>query len=246
MTVGELVYKQAVEQGYNPAFAKGLVSPLNNALESYRKLSETMQEPMRRALEATHSMSEAIKPQMESLRKLSEISLPEMPTMPALPSSVYDERDEFILPEFNTVQDVRIVNAEDLSDTSTAEGDQSLTASYLLPNKATWESLLIKFLDGHVVKVSYPGMKSEKFDFKDMGFLNRKTMRPDMKWVLLKAIADNDGSWTNEKWNAKFGRNVKYELNEKLKRFFGMKESPIPHYTKKYGYRALFTIQPDR
>jgi hypothetical protein len=103
--------------------------------------------------------------------------------------------------------------------------------------------LSIKFLDGHVVKVEYPGMKTKKFDFKDMGFLNGKTMRPNMKWVLLLAIARSEGALTSADWDRRFGRNVKYELNEGLKRFFGMDEPPIPHYTKKNGYRPLFTLK---
>ena len=42
------------------------------------------------------------------------------------------------------------------------------------------------------------------------------------------------------------GRNVKYELNEGLKKFFNMSTNPIPHYTKKRGYQTLFAIKSDR
>jgi len=247
MTVGELVYKQAVEQGYNPNLAKGLISPLNNAMESYSKLSETLHEPMKRAAEVAYSMAETLRPQMEAMNRLSKISFPEMPTLPAIPSHFYDEENELVLPVLTRpVQDVRIVNAEDLVAAPTEQQVQVVTASYILPKNATWESLLIKFLDGHVVKVSYPGMETKKFDFKDMGFLNGKTMRPDMKWALLYAIADNDGSLTNKKYNPKLGRNVKYELNKKLMSFFGMDNPPIPHYTKKRGYEVKFIIKSDR
>lgn len=247
MTVGELVYKQAVEQGYSPNLVKGLVPSLNNALESYRKLSETMQEPMRRAAEVAHSMSETLKPQMEAMSRLSKISFPEMPTLPAIPSHFYDEEDELVLPALTRpVQDVRIVNAEDFVAASAEQKVQVVTASYILPENAVWEALLIKFLDGHIVRVSYPGMETKKFDFKDMGFLNGKTMRPDMKWALLYAIADNDGALTKDRWSRKFGRNVKYELNKKLMNFFGMDNPPIPHYTKQRGYQPLFTVKPDR
>lgn len=248
MTVGELAYKQAIEQGYNPNFAKGLISPLNNALESYRKLSETiLSEPMKRAIEATRSMAETLRPQMEAMNRLSKISFPEMPTLPAIPSHFYDEEDEFTLPVITRpVQDVRIVNAEDLVATPVAREVQVVTASYLLPKNAQWGSMLIEFMDGHFIRASYPGKKSEKFDYKDMGFLNRKTLRPDRKWELLRAIAENDGALTKENWDYRFYRNVKYELNKKLMRFFGMDTPPIPHYTKKRGYEVRFIIKSDR
>jgi len=237
MTVGELVYKQAIEQGYNPDLFKGLVSPLNKALASYREAFERLKEPIDRASSAIDS----IRPQIETIQKMK---LPDLSGV--IPSYMYDEQGEFDLPEFNNVQDVRIINTEEISNTSETKENELVLYSYKLPKNATWESLYIKFLDGFVVKVEYPGMKTKKFDFKDMGFLNGKTMRPNLKWVLLQAIAGNEGALTNVSWDKKFGRNVKYELNEGLKKFFGMDTPPIPHYTKKYGYRPLFTIKSDR
>lgn len=237
MTVGELVYKQAIEQGYNPDLFKGLVSPLNKAMESYREAFEKMKEPLRRANLAIDSM----RPQIEAIQKMK---LPNMSEI--FPAYMHDEQGELILPEFNNVQDVRIINAGEISNTSKEKEDEFVLCSYKLPKGATWESLYIKFLDGYVVKVEYPGMKTKKFDFKDMGYLNGKTMKPNLKWVLLQAIAGNEGALTNVSWNKKFGRNVKYELNEGLKRFFGMDTPPIPHYTKKHGYRPLFTIKSDK
>lgn len=237
MTVGELVYKQAIEQGYNPDLFKGLVSPLNNAMESYKKVFESLKEPLSRV----NSAVDSIRPQMEAMQKLK---LPDMSGV--VPAYMYDEQGEFTLPEFNKVQDVRIINAGELAHASQTKESEFVLCSYKLPKGATWESLYIKFLDGYVVKVEYPGMKTKKFDFKDMGFLNGKTMRPNLKWVLLQAIAGNEGALTNASWDKKFGRNVKYELNEQLKRFFGMDTPPIPHYTKKHGYRPLFTIKSDR
>jgi hypothetical protein len=141
------------------------------------------------------------------------------------------------------VQKVEVINAGEIVNTSKQKEDEFVLCSYELPKNATWESLNIKFLDGFVVKVEYPGMKTKRFDFKDMGFLNGKTMRPNLKWVLLQAIAGSEGALTNAKWDGRFGRNVKYELNEGLKKFFGMDTPPIPHYTKKHGYKPLFTLK---
>ena len=240
MTVGELVYQTAIKEGYNPTFAEGLISPLNNAVEAYQKVFETIREPMKNVA----SMVEHIRPQIEAI---SKIQFPTLPTLPTMPSSFYDEDDEFTLPALTRpIQEVYIVNPEDIAITPTRQVHKYVIASYQLPGNAQWESLEIQFVDGHFVKVSYPKMESKKFDFKDMGFLNTKTNCPDLKWKLLKEMADNGGALTSGKWDRLYGRNVKYELNERLKEFFGMKENPIPHYTKKNGYWAKFTLRGDR
>jgi hypothetical protein len=237
MKVGELVYKQAIEQGYNPDLFKGLVSPLENIMESYRKVYESLREPLARVTLAVDS----IQPQIEAIQRMNLSSNYEL-----IPAYMHNEQGELTLPKLNKVQDVRIINAREIAQVPTKDEGESFLCSYKLPKNATWESLYLKFLDGHVIKVEYPGMKTRKFDFKDMGFLNGKTMRPNLKWVLLQAIAGSEGALTNANWDKKFGRNVKYELNEKLKTFFGMNMPPIPHYTRKRGYRPLFTIKSDK
>ena len=157
---------------------------------------------------------------------------------------MYDEEGQFSLPEFvRPVQEVRIVNPEDIAIGPTNRRSEYVIATYLLPQNAKWDNLDIHFVDGHFVRVSYPGLKSKKFDFKDMGFINTKTNSPDLKWKLLRMMADNNGALTNEKWDRRFSRNVKYELNERLKEFFGMKDNPIPHYNKRDGYKANFSLR---
>lgn len=237
MTVGELVYKQAIEQGHNPDLFKGLVSPINKAMESYKKVFESLKEP----LSQVNSAVESMRPQIEAVQKMR---IPDMTGI--LPSYMYDEQAEFTLPEFNKVQDVRIINTDEITSAPKEKENNFVLSSYRLPKNAKWESLYIKFLDGHVVKVEYPGMKTRRFTFSEMGFLNGKTMKPNLKWVMLQAIAGSEGALTNANWNRDFGRNVKYELNEGLKKFFGMDTPPIPHYTKQNGYQPLFTLKSDR
>ncbi|MDP3999784.1 MAG: hypothetical protein Q8P76_04340, partial [bacterium] len=92
MTVGELVYQQAIESGYNPTFAKGLVSPLNNAVEAYQKVFEHMREP----LKTVSSVIESVRPQMEAMAKLSIPSISQL-TMPTLPA-IFNEENELFIP----------------------------------------------------------------------------------------------------------------------------------------------------
>jgi len=259
MTVGELVHKQAIEAGYSPAFASTLISPANDAFKALRELSGTLEKPMKMMAEVAKSIQPQLKiiEEMnlpEKLKYLQEpiagITLPEIVAQRSslIPDSFYNEDNELLIPQFtNPVQEVRIVNVEEIAGINNTKREKEyLVGSYHLPQNAVWESLEIKFIDGHFVKVSYLGMESKKFDYKDMGFINMKTMKPDRKWELLLKIADNGGALTNAKWNRMFGRNVKYELNDGLKRFFNMTSNPIPHYTKKNGYRVLFTLRSDK
>ena len=243
MTVGELIEQQALAAGYSPSSAKALVFPVNEAAKTMSELSVTLEKPMKMMAE----MAESIKPQLEVLK---DIKFPDISNYKSsfIPDSFYNEQNELLVPQFiNPVQEVRIVNVEDLTGLSNAKREKEyLVGSYHLPQNAVWESLDIQFMDGHFVKVSYIGMESKKFDYKDMGFINMKTIKPDLKWKLLLAIANNGGALTNAKWEREFGRNVKYELNEGLKRFFNMSTNPIPHYTKKHGYKALFTLRPEK
>ena len=242
MTVGELIEQQALAAGYSPSSAKALVFPVNEAAKTMGELSATLEKPMKMMAE----MRESIKPQLEVLKG---IKFPDISNYKSswIPDSFYNEQNELLVPQYiNPVQEVRIVNLDEITGTNAKREKEYLVGSYHLPQNAVWESLDIQFMDGHFVKVSYIGMESKKFDYKDMGFINMKTIKPDLKWKLLLTIANNGGALTNAKWEREFGRNVKYELNEGLKRFFNMSTNPIPHYTKKHGYRTLFTLRPEK
>ena len=240
MTVGELVYQQAIDAGHipNSTTLKGFISPITTMMEkmeSYQQAFEKMTIP----LAHTKRVCDSVKAQGEALSKIK------VPKLPPIPSHFYGTDEEMSFPSFRNVQDVRVINSEELPSTPTRQENKLVAVSYKLPQNATWESLDIKFIDGHFVKVSYPNMKSQKFDYKDMGFVNMKTTKPDLKWELFKAIAENGGALINSNWDRKFGRNVKYELNEGLKKFFDMDTPPIPHYNKKRGYEPLFSLRND-
>jgi hypothetical protein len=226
MTVGELVAKQMKEEKSSVTFPEGSIPIVaKEALKSLADVKEKIEKPLLKQLETVKSVYGNIAPQLERIAEMNKII-----------------QENYIIPE-RRIQSVRIVNSEDIMPRSDKKEKTVVVASYTLPKKAVWESLSIQFVDGHIVKVSYPGMKSQKFDFKDMGFMNTKTNKPDMKWTLLRIMAEHDGALTKSNWNKKFGRNVKYELNEGLKKFFGMNSNPIPHYTKKNGYEALFLLK---
>lgn len=235
MTVGELVYQQ-MKDGYTPTLplSDGFISTLNRTAEESQKLVETLRKPF----EHMQRTLETMRPHLEAIENMRTIARPALPFMPAL----YEDADDDVIEMGlnNSVQEYVIDNPA-----ATAKSERPL-GSYRLPSNAQWESLEFTFLDGHVVRVSYPGMDSMKFTYTEMGFVNERTMEPDMKWKMLKEIADRGGSLTKDGWDRRFHRNIKYELNEGLKRFFGMTENPIPRYTRRDGYMTLFVIRGDR
>ena len=138
---------------------------------------------------------------------------------------------------------------DELKDLNSEIGDKRKTvirASYPLPEGAKWGKLTMRFVDGHTVKVSYEGLPTKSFDYKDMGFSDQKKNNPNIKWNFLRVLANNNGNLTNLNFDRRFNRNAKYEINETLKSFFNMTENPIPKYTKRDGYISLFRIIPEK
>lgn len=174
------------------------------------------------------SVKETIRKPLESFKALQEDLLSPRTQLVYHRPVEYDIRDEL----------VRLNEKFDQKNNKSRE-------SYPLPIDAKWCKLKVKFFDGHTIKVSYEGMPTKTFDYKDMGFLDKKTNNPDTKWNFLRAIAENQGSLNNSKFNRKFSRNAKYELNSRLKSFFCMNEDPITRYNKVDGYRVLFNISSD-
>lgn len=235
MTVGELVYQQ-MKDGYTPTFplSDGFISTLNRTAEESQKLVETLRIPM----ENMQRMMENIRPRLEAMNSI----IPRMTPQPFIPAIYEDEDEDLIIPALNGA--VQAYTVED-TDAAPANPERALS-SYTLPGNARWEEVEIQFIDGHTVRVSHPAMTTMKFTYMEMGFLNERTMKPDMKWEMFREIADRGGYLTNDYFNPRYHRNIKYELNEVLKRFFGMSENPIPRYTKRNGYMTLFVIRGDR
>ena len=235
MTVGELIYQQ-MKDGYVPtaSLSSGFISTLQRTAEASQKLTETLRVPM----ENMQRVMERLQPQLDAMSKIQIVPKIAPPFIPSL----YEGADEDVIIAGlnNSVQEYIVEDAPIVTD------NKYVTASYKLPGNAVWESLHMQFIDGHVVRVSYPGKESKRFDFKDMGFVNERTMRPDMKWEMLRTIADRGGALTKEHWDFRLHRNIKYELNEGLKQFFGMTKNPIPRYTRRHGYTTLFVIRGDR
>jgi hypothetical protein len=225
-----------MKDGYTPTFplSDGFISTLNRTAEESQKLVETMRKPF----EHMQRTLETMRPHLEAMNSI----IPRMTPQPFIPSLYEDEDEDLIIPALNGAVQTYVV--ED-PNAVPAKPERALS-SYTLPGNARWEEVEIQFTDGHTARISYPGLPTMKFTYTEIGFVNERTMLPDRKWEMLREIADRGGSLTKDSWDRRFHRNIKYELNEGLKRFFGMTTSPIPRYTRRDGYSTLFVIRGDR
>ena len=70
-----------------------------------------------------------------------------------------------------------------------------------LPANAKWEDITIKFVDGHNVDIKCKN-KTSRSDYKEMGFEDSKSRRPNKQWELLQRLAENNGEISWEKFAA--------------------------------------------
>lgn len=209
------------------------IKELNNS-NIFKEAQKTLKEHAERMAEITKEMH----PYLEKIKDLQSRNKYELEGDILLLKS-NKTKEHLILEELEEIK-------SDLKDIKDSKKVKVVRESYPLPEGATWEKLYIKFVDGHTVKVRYEDLPQKTFDYKDMGFLDRKTNNPDNKWGFILRLAENNGRITNLRYNKKFNRNTKYEVCKRLKNFFRIEESPINNYTKKEGYLALFNISPER
>lgn len=70
-----------------------------------------------------------------------------------------------------------------------------------LPVDAKWEDVTIKFVDGHNVDIKCKN-KTMRSDYKEMGFEDSKSRRPNKQWEMLQQLAENHGEISWEKFAA--------------------------------------------
>jgi len=110
-----------------------------------------------------------------------------------------------------------------------------------------WDEILIKFIDGHNVKIKIRDEVYNK-DYKEMGFDDSKTKKPDKQWALLKILSKNRGSisWGDSEATKKI-KKTKQLLSDGLKNYFEKSDDPFRKYKKGsgFGYEIKIELLPD-
>jgi len=119
--------------------------------------------------------------------------------------------------------------------------------SLLLPPETKWESITIKFKDGHDVDILIPGRsKAIQSSYIEMGFQNLKTRRSNNQWRLLIILANNHRklSWNNPEAKDNL-KKQKQLLSEKLKKYFNLVEDPFRLYREEKLYEIKLNLIPE-
>jgi hypothetical protein len=103
----------------------------------------------------------------------------------------------------------------------------------------------IKFVDGHTVDVTVPG-KRAVLSHDHMGFVDRRSGRPNKQWDLLRALASCHGDvrWTDLRVRGRYEKRVQ-ELSQALRTFFRLGDAPLKLDSKNHRWQARFSVLPE-
>lgn len=127
-----------------------------------------------------------------------------------------------------------------------SEGKGQVGTPNWIPENLRWEDITIEFKDGHDVVVRI-GKLSQHVNYKEMGFQNQKTRKPDSQWAFFRGLAVSGGaiSWKNSTANVRY-KKTKQLLSERLKTYFNIQEDPFYPYRKEGAYRIKITLIPEQ
>jgi hypothetical protein len=110
---------------------------------------------------------------------------------------------------------------------------------------ATWDSVIIRFVTGESVEIRAGGRSIGSKSYKELGFADKKTGKPDPLWGFLKYLASVNGDLSNdeldEKAGAPFKKNIS-KLRARLKAGFGIADDPFHPCYKSGSFRTRFII----
>ena len=110
----------------------------------------------------------------------------------------------------------------------------------------TWEDIEFT-IDDHAIEVLMAG-RSETCGYKEMGFEDKRTGKPDNQWAVLRALAKLEGTLPDDARHGKQWLAITKQIErtrKALQRYFAMTDDPIPYETG-IGYRARFKIHADK
>lgn len=116
-----------------------------------------------------------------------------------------------------------------------------------IPPGTKWENITIKFLNGHDVMIMVSSGDSDQItirsNYASLGFQNLKNNRPNVQWILLKHLADDNGtfSWDNPTANVKI-KKTKQNLSKQLKLAFRLTDDPFFVYRETKSYQIKINL----
>ena len=114
----------------------------------------------------------------------------------------------------------------------------------LAPN-TRWKDITIEFKDGHNVHIKAKDL-NVYVNYKDMGFEDSRSLRPNLQWKLLQLLAHLKGelSWDDPEANKKV-KKTKQLLADTLKVYFQIEEDPFLLYKYQKTYKIKINLIPE-
>jgi hypothetical protein len=127
---------------------------------------------------------------------------------------------------------------------STIKGIKKEIIPLILPPHTKWENITTRFIDGENVEISV-GKQKWKKNYKDMGFQNDRTLKPDEQWKLLEKLSVSNGTidWRSSH-SSLHVKKQKQLLSDSLKAYFKINESPFYNYQKEKAYIIKINLIP--
>ena len=123
---------------------------------------------------------------------------------------------------------------------------------FQLPKPKTWKDLTITLYKPDVVRVQVAGQKEVKAYFTDLGCLDRKSFKPNLKWrILTEILPPKYGSFTSADFRVLESRTQPKHLISSfrgyLKELFELDEDPfitIKEFANDVTFQTKFAIRP--
>lgn len=113
---------------------------------------------------------------------------------------------------------------------------------YKLERDFQWENIVIKFKDRHNVQI-VADKYIAKVNYKDMGFEDSNTLKPNNQWLLLEELSNQEGEfcWA-ESLHVSKAQKTKQLLSKQLKKYFNLKIDPFETDRKNKIYKIKIVL----
>jgi len=106
------------------------------------------------------------------------------------------------------------------------------------PPGTQWHEVKISFIDNENVSIGVRGGRSERKNYAEMGFKNKKTCKPVKSWYTLLAFSEKGCLKYSQSVKSKTEKDIQ-DLRKRLKTYFGIQGDPI---ILEGGYRPVFKV----
>jgi hypothetical protein len=125
-----------------------------------------------------------------------------------------------------------------------------------LPPGTKWEYIHIQFLDYDKVRIQAPNDFNKVVNFREMGFENKKTSKPNKQWDFLYQLAKYRGdlTWTIASYRKRVdthplstpkARKQIQRISDTLKLYFNINEAAFYNYKRQKAYKTKFFLLPE-